>query len=572
MIDADVEAARGPLTNGAMHTGTISAAGQTDSWTFTASQGNAIVLAAGEVTGSAAFTPWIRIVAPNGTTIGNTWGAAAAQLQLAAPSTGTYTVIVASGDVGRSGTGTYRLTLVRSPGTFTVSTGDQGGILSNGAGHSGSIVVGDVDVWTLAASQGNTLVVSIGEVSGSASFTPWIRLVAPNGAIIGNTWGAAAAQLQATAPSTGTYTVVVGSGDVGRAGTGSYIVRLLKAPGTFVIPVGEDGGAMTNGASHPGVITIGDLDPWTFSATQGNTIVVGIGEVSGSASFTPWIRLVAPNGAVIGNTWGAAAAQIQVTAPSTGAYTVIVSTGDVGRAGTGNYRLTLVKAPGSLTVSTGDQGGPLTNGAIRTGSILVGDLDAWTFSASQGNTLIVGLGEITGSAAFTPWLRLIAPNGAVVGNTWGAAAAQVQVSAPSTGTYTVIVGSGDVGRAGTGSYRLTLVRAPGTFTVSTGDQGGTLTRGVNRAGSIVVGDVDPWTFSTTQGSAINLVVSEVTGSAAFTPWIRLIAPNGAVIGNRWGAAGAQIIATAPSAGTYTVVVGTGDVGRAGTGDYRLRRQ
>jgi trimeric autotransporter adhesin len=566
-----VERARGPLTNGATNTASITAAGQTDTWTFSASQGSTLVVAVGEVTGSAAFTPWIRLVAPNGTTIGNTWGAAAAQLQVAAPATGTYTVIVASADAPRAGTGSYRLTLLRAPGTFTVSSGDQGGTLSNGARHSGSIVVGDVDAWTISASQGNTLVVSVGEVTGSTSFTPWIRLIAPNGAVVGNTWGAAAAQIQVAAPSTGTYTVVVGTADVGRAGTGSYVLRALKAPGSFIIPSGEDGGAMTNGTTRPGVLALGDLDPWTFDATQGNTIVVAIGEVTGSAAFTPWIRLVAPNGAVVGNTWGAAAAQIQVAAPITGRYTVIVSTADVGRAGTGSYRLTLVKAPGTLTVSSGDQGGALTNGAIHAGSISVGDVDAWPFSATQGNTLVVGLGEVTGSAAFTPWLRLVAPNGAVVGNTWGAAAAQIQVSAPATGTYTVVVGTADVGRAGTGDYRLTLVRAPGTFTVSTGDQGGTLGRGVDRTGRIAVGDLDAWTFSATQGNSITIAVNEVTGSAAFTPWIRLVAANGAVIGNTWGAASAQIIATAPSSGTYTVIVGTADVGRAGTGDYRLRR-
>jgi trimeric autotransporter adhesin len=567
----EVQRARGSLTNGATHTATISAAGQTDSWTFSATLGNTLVVAIGEVTGSAAFTPWIRLIAPNGATIGNTWGAAAAQIQVAAPATGTYTVIVGSADVPRAGTGSYRLTLVKAPGALVVSPGDQGGTLANGTSHPGSILVGDVDAWTFSASQGNALVVSVGEITGSAGFTPWIRLVAPNGAVIGNTWGAAAAQIQVNAPATGTYTVVVGTADVGRAGTGSYFLRLVRAPGTFVVAPGEEGGPMTAGATHGGNISIGDLDPWTFNATQGNTIVVAIGEVTGSAAFTPWIRLVAPNGAVIGNTWGAAAAQIHVAAPATGSYTVIVGTADVGRAGTGTYRLTLVKAPGTLTVSSGDQGGQMTNGAIHAGSIFVGDVDAWTFTASQGNAIIVGLGEVTGSAAFTPWLRLVAPNGAVIGNTWGAAAAQVQVNAPATGTYTVVVGTADVGRAGTGNYRLTLARAPGTFTLSSGDQGGSLTRGVDRPGGIVVGDVDPWTFTATQGSALTVIVHEVTGSAAFTPWIRLIAPNGAVIGNRWGAASAQITATAPSTGTYTVVVGTADVGRAGTGDYRLRR-
>ena len=566
-----VEVARGSLTNGANHTGSISAAGQTDSWTLAASQGNLLVLTIGEVTGTTAFTPWIRLVAPGGAVIGNSWGALAAQIQVSAPATGTYTVIVGTADAARAATGSYRLTLLRSPGTFVVSTGDQGGAMTNGANHSGSIVVGDLDPWTFSAAQGDAIILSVGEVTGTSAFTPWIRLVAPNGTVLGNAWGAAAAQVQVAAPATGTYAVIVGTADAGRSATGSYRLILAKAPGTFVVPTGDHGGAMTNGSTHTGSIAVGDLDLWRLTASQGNTLVVGVGEISGVAAFTPWIRLVAPNGAIVGNAWGAAAAQIQVSAPVTGSYTIVVATADAGRSATGSYRLIAVKAPGTLVISPGDEGGPMTNGATHSGSLLAGGLDPWTFSASQGNTFVVSVGEVTGSTAFTPWIRVVAPSGAIVGNSWGAAAAQIQVRAPATGTYTVIVATADAGRSATGSYRLTLVRAPGTFVVSTGDQGGALTTGATSAGNIVVGDVDPWTLAATQGTVITLSITEVTGTTAFTPWIRLVAPSGAIVGNSWGAAGAQITTTAPATGTYTVIVGTADAGRSATGSYQLRR-
>ena len=115
------------LNNGENHTATKAAAGQTDSWTFTATLGDALLVAIGEVSGSATFTPWIRLVAPNGTTIGNNWNAAAAQIEVPAPATGTYTVLDASADAGNLGTGDSPLTLAKAPGAFVVSPGDHGG-------------------------------------------------------------------------------------------------------------------------------------------------------------------------------------------------------------------------------------------------------------------------------------------------------------------------------------------------------------------------------------------------------------------------------------------------------------
>jgi hypothetical protein len=559
----------GALTNGANHTGQITLAGQTDSWTLTATQGDAISLSVGEVSGSTTFTPWVRLVAPDGTVIGNNWGAAVGQVNAAAPSTGTYTVLIASADAARAGTGTYRLTLAKGPGAFVVSAGDQGGPLTNGAVHTGSIEVGDLDMWSFTAAQGESIVLSVGQATGTANFTPWIRLVAPNGAVIGNNWGAAVGQVNVAAPSTGTYTVIIGTADAGRSETGTYRLTLAKAPGAFVVSAGDQGGAMTNGAIHTGAIDVGDLDMWSFTATQGDALVLSVGEVSGSVNFTPWIRLVAPNGAVIGNNWGAAVGQVNVAAPSTGTYTVIIGTADAGRSETGSYHLTLAKGPGAFVVSAGDQGGPLTNGATHSGAIDVGDLDVWSFAAAQGESLVLSVGEVTGSASFTPWIRLVAPNGAVIGNNWGAAVGQVNVAAPSTGTYTVIIGSADAARSGTGSYRLTLAKAPGAFTTSVGDQGGALSNGGNHEGTIVVGDLDMWSFTAAQGNSIALSVGELTGSANFTPWIRLVAPNGAVIGNNWGAAVGQVNVTAPSTGTYTVIIGTADAGRSETGTYRL---
>src|SRR5262245_49393344 len=57
--------AQGALTNGWTHTGAISSAGESDSWTFSAASGDRIVIRVGEITQTNAFTPRIRLQNPS---------------------------------------------------------------------------------------------------------------------------------------------------------------------------------------------------------------------------------------------------------------------------------------------------------------------------------------------------------------------------------------------------------------------------------------------------------------------------------------------------------------------------
>ncbi len=446
----------GEIANGETRAGAIIGAGQTDTYSFGANQGDAIVVSIGAVAPTVGFSPWIRVYSPSGTLLRFGIGDAAAELETTAPSTGTYTVVVGSADIGNDGTGDYLLTLVKTPGPYTVSPGDQGGPLTNGATHSGHIYVGDSDAWTFPANQGDAIVVSIGAVAPTVGFSPWIRVYSPSGILLRFGIGDAAAELETTAPSTGTYTVVVGSADIGNDGTGDYLLTLVKTPGPYTVSPGDQGGPLTNGATDSGHIYVGDSDAWTFPANQGDAIVVSIGAVAPTVGFSPWIRVYSPSGTLLRFGIGDAAAELETTAPSTGTYTVVVGSADIGNDGTGDYLLTLVKTPGPYTVSPGDQGGPLTNGATHSGHIYVGDSDAWTFPANQGDAIVVSIGAVAPTVGFSPWIRVYSPSGILLRFGIGDAAAELETTAPSTGTYTVVVGSADVGNDGTGNYLLTL--------------------------------------------------------------------------------------------------------------------
>jgi hypothetical protein len=352
---------------------------------------------------------------------------------------------------------------------------------------------------------------------------------------------------------------------------GDYTVG---APNRATVTIAD--GMLKNGANYRGPISrAGETDLGRFTAAAGSSIVISIGEVGVNSAFVPWIRLLDPNGAVVSgaNNWGALAAQFRVVAPLTGTYTVLVASADTGNNDTGTYLLTTVRVPGALTVSPGDQGGPLTNGGNHAGTIHVGDLDPWTVTAAAGESILVSIGETGAASAFVPWIRVFGPTGALLvgGNNWGELAAQVRVTAPTAGTYTVVVSTNDSGNDASGTYVLTVIHPLGALTVLPGDQGGALTKGATHAGTIHVGDLDPWSFTTVAGQVISLTISDGEANAAFVPWIRVFGPTGALLvgGNNWGDLGATLRVTAPATGRYTVVVGTADSGNDATGRYLL---
>ena len=371
------------------------------------------------------------------------------------------------------------------------------------------------------------------------------------------------------------------------------MLTLARTPGAFSISPGDHGGPLTNGVNHTGRIEIGDLDMWSFTANQGDSIVLNIGEIAvGSGTpdpgFWPWIRVFGPGGAtlVCGNCWGDRAAQMAAVIPLSGTYTVVVSTADSGNDAVGDYVLTLARVPGEFQVSEGDQGGALATGLNHTGRIEVGDLDMWTFSANQGDAVVLAIGEIpvgpaTPNPGFWPWIRVFGPGGAtlVCGNCWGNLVADMAATIPLTGTYTVVVSTADSANDAPGDYRLNLARIPAAFGVSPGDQGGAMTNSVEHAGRIELGDLDIWTFTAVQGASLSLTLREIpvgpsVPNPGFWPWLRLYGPTGATVtcGNCWDDDVVTRTVTAPLSGTYTVVVFTADSAHDAPGDYTVRVQ
>jgi hypothetical protein len=547
--------AQTPILNGSQNTATL-ALNTTNVYTFTATNGEAIQVRIG-----APFRPLISLYAPNGALLQAAAGPGSSSLDalisVTAATNGTFRV-AASSYYG-NGTGLYSLNLAIAPAAFIVSPGDEGGALTNGAANAGVISRGDIDMWSFQANAGD----SIGVRMGAPDYRPYFQIYGPRGALLGTGAGGGSgdrdAYLSIRATNSGTFTVVVQSYYMNNHGP--YTLHLARAPGEFVVSPGDEGGALTSGASNSGELTLGDLDMWSFTASAGEHVLVRIG----APGFRPWLQLYSPSGVLIGsnaaegNTDRDASVTLRTT--NSGLFTVVVLGYYENASGT--YTLTFARTTGEFVVSGGDEGGVLANGAANPATNSLGDIDLWTFTANAGDNLALRIG----APNFRPSLTVFDPSGALFGTAGGVSAsrdASLFLTATNSGTYMVVVQSFYYTDAG--PYTLHLARFPGTFVVSPGDQGGTLTGGASQDGVIDLGDQDPWQVAVCRGEIIRLRCEKLSG-ATFSPRVQLFGRTGALLAAATHATNTVVTFTATSSGIYTVLVDGGSLNDAGS--YRL---
>src|SRR5262249_495931 len=147
------------------------------------------------------------------------------------------------------------------------------------------------------------IVLRCGKLSGSGPFGPWIRLYGPNNALLSQDFNASDAYLAYRAVTNGTFTVAIASLTAGQ--TGTFRLRFFKIPGTLTVSPGDEGGPLTSGGNYDAVTDIGDEDGWTFSANSGDYVVLRCGELSGTANYTPYIRLYGPDGTLLDSDFNA---------------------------------------------------------------------------------------------------------------------------------------------------------------------------------------------------------------------------------------------------------------------------
>ena len=548
--------AQGILANGGTYGGTIAPIGDSDTWTFSATKGDSIIIKVGRVTQTNNFNPRIRLLNPASVQQALASSTSAAEIAVTATNTGTFTVIVDDAH-GTSATGTYVLTLAKTGSPIVVSPGDEGGPMTNGVVHQGNLPVGDLDLWNFTANAGDSIVLKMGQTSDTNNFDPWIRLYGPDGALVASSTDTAAAEVTIRATNSGTFLVVVANNPYySDAAGGTYVLTLAKTGSPIVVSPGDEGGPMTNGVVHQGNLPVGDLDLWNFTANAGDSIVLKMGQTSDTNNFDPWIRLYGPDGALVASSTDTAAAEVTIRATNSGTFLVVVANNPYySDAAGGTYVLTLAKTGSPIVVSPGDEGGPMTNGVVHQGNLPVGDLDLWNFTANAGDSIVLKMGQTSDTNNFDPWIRLYGPDGALVASSTDTAAAEVTIRATNSGTFLVVVANNPYySDAAGGTYVLTLAKTGSPIVVSPGDEGGPMTNGVVHQGNLPVGDLDLWNFAANAGDSIVLKMGQTSDTNNFDPWIRLYGPDGALVASSTDTAAAEVTIRATNSGTFLVVV------------------
>lgn len=558
----------GTLTNGTFHTGSI-AIGDLDIYSFEAMAGEAVIVRAGELLDAGGFTPWVRLFGPGGNQVDSGFGGTAGEVSATVTSNGTCFVVVGDGNGSLTGAGDYCLTLAKTGVAVVVSPGDEGGSLTNGLTHSGVVMPGDLDLWTVEAAVGEALIVRAGEVSDTNTFTPWVRLYSPGGTFLGSGFGAVAGEVAVTVSSNGTFLVVVSDGNGSLSGSGTYRLSMAKTGNAVQVSAADEGGSMTNGVMHLGDIKTGELDVWTFEALSGEAVIVRAGEITDISVFTPWVRMYGPSGALLASGFGAVAGEAAGVTATAGTYVVVVGDGNGLLSGSGNYRLTLARAMAPVVVSPGDEGGGMTNGVMHLGTTAAGDLDLWTLDANTGDSIVARVGAITETNTYTPWIRLYSPSGVLLSSGFGAVAGEATATATANGQHLIVISDGNSALSGSGNYRLTLARTGTEIFTSQNDEGGGLTNGWQHPGIVLTGDLDVWSVEANAGDAIVARVGEITDTNTFTPWVRIYGPGGGLLDSGFGAFAGEVAVTAMSSGRYLLVVSDGNSAFSGSGNYRF---
>jgi len=345
-----------------------------------------------------------------------------------------------------------------------------------------------------------------------------------------------------TLPTTGTYTVFV---DPVPNNTGSVTLQLFATSdvtGTISI-----GGPPVNVT----IATPGQDASLTFSGTAGQQISLNLTNQSFNGNDNVKYYILQPGGSTSNAiasllSWTSGNIIADVTLPTTGTYTLFV---DPIAANTGTVTLQVFATSdvtGSISI-----GGPPVNLAIAT----PGQDASLTFSGTAGQQISLNLTNQSFNGNDNVTYYIIPPGGGTSNATaslvsWTSSNIIVDVTLPTTGTYTVFV---DPAAGNTGSVTMQLF--------ATSDVTGTMSIGGPPVNVTIAtpGQDASLTFSGTAGQQISLSLTNQSFSGNDNVTYYIIPPGGTTsnaIASLVSWTSGNIIAnvTLPTTGTYTIFV------------------
>ena len=325
--------------------------------------------------------------------------------------------------------------------------------LANGQEVESAVDVGAVESFDIQVQQGDTLGVSVGEVTSSGFWTPRLTIFGPNGVEIATASSASSAQLEFMATQSGTYTAVVE--EDGRNQAFDFRIRALTLPGSPQIIDGRDR-ALENGEEVIADLPIGVFNVYPIQVSAGAAVDISVGRTGGDGGSGVTLTVFGPGGTELG-TGGGIETNLEFVATQTGTYTAVVE--ELDRNQPVSYRIRALTIPGTPQLLS-DRDKVLQNGEEVTANVPLGGFNVFRLQANTGDVVGVSVGEVTSSGFWTPRLTIFGPNGVEIAT--ASSSAQLEFMATQSGTYTAVVE--EDGRNQAFDFRIRALTLPGSRT------------------------------------------------------------------------------------------------------------
>jgi len=335
------------ITCGQAISGSLSAAGQQNFYTFTATAGDKVTIRLVKTSG--AFQPQLELYDATGAEIGSGYNYSGNDVVIdkSLSTGGAYTLVVS--DYGNDAIGNYNLTWQKLSNPCNATA------ITCGQAISGSLsAAGQQNFYTFTATAGDKVTIRLIKTLGALQ--PQLELYDGTGAKIGSGYSYSGNDvvIDKSLSAAGAYTLVVS--DYGNDATGNYNLtwQRLNNPCNATNICGQT-------AVSGSINVTGKQDYYTFIAGTGDNIVLTLTRTSGD--FTPCLELYDSSGTRVAYqyTFGTSVT-INNTLSVGGTFIVIVS--DYGNSKTGNY--TLNTQAGGVAVITPNGGEILEPGSSTT--------------------------------------------------------------------------------------------------------------------------------------------------------------------------------------------------------------
>lgn len=293
----------------------IRSAGVQKNWSIDLVKGQALVLSASDAKGNSLTTELI-LKDPNGRTLNRAIGENGSFLGRVAPMTGRYTVRLR--DLGGDDTGSVKITAFwHEP---NIVDGDDAFDAQSGRRRAAHIDPGDLDVWSIDATQGQFISVLAAENDVGNAVGLGVLLVGPDGRGVANQESETGVNIDLENATAGRYYAVVYEKGA-NSPDGAYGISFAQTPGTQYAGDPDTATPLSNGVSRNGDLPGGDMDVWGIDLSAGDSFSATL--TRGTGSLDPELLLVSPSGSVLSSVNGSTTTTLNFTIPSNGTYWLI---------------------------------------------------------------------------------------------------------------------------------------------------------------------------------------------------------------------------------------------------------